>query len=55
MMKTQVDRNDDVDAAKAAVCALFRSENLPPSKVSLFVVRPAEPRWFSTTGTFGSY
>ncbi|CAN0064122.1 unnamed protein product [Ectocarpus fasciculatus] len=34
MMKTQPEGNDDLEAAQAALCALFRSENLAPSRVS---------------------
>lgn len=35
-MKPTPEGNDDVDAAKAALGALFRSENLPPSRVRFF-------------------
>eukprot|EP00752_Nemacystus_decipiens_P002499 g2348.t1 len=34
MMKTQADGNDDSGAGQAALCALFRSENLDPARVS---------------------
>ena len=34
MAKVQPEANDDVDAAQAALCALFRSENLPSQRVS---------------------
>ncbi|CAM9371186.1 unnamed protein product [Ectocarpus sp. 12 AP-2014] len=34
MLKTQPEGNDDLEAAQAALCALFRSENLTPSRVS---------------------
>lgn len=40
MMKTQPEGNDDLEAAQSALCALFRSENLAPSRVSCAFLEP---------------
>ena len=36
ILKVQPDANDDLEAAQAALCALFRRENLPAQRVRFF-------------------